>query len=698
MRRGQHACYRHDRKHADNAATRGILVDAGQARGKLSNPDLEDRIEFVVECEEGLGDWNAMYPKLVTLLGPSRGKTYELRESKISIGRLPTNQVHLPEQGVSRQHCALETTGGRVILRDLESRNGTRVNGLPVIQRVLEDGDVIEVGDSQFMFSSSEPRASGPSQAVTIQDDSLETALALKMPDHAPAESLAGVVDIGASVGRKAHDLDVLLKINNALSVLRELEPLEQRLLDMLFQVIPAERGAILLNGENHGEWESAFGMWRGVKEQRPVQVSRTVLRQVTDERLGVLSTGAETHPVLRASESLHRARVAAVLCVPLLVFDRLIGAIYLDTTDRSPIFDADHLTLLIGIAGVAAPALDNIGRLAHLESENRRLMGELLAQRNLIGESERMQRVRRFIAKAAPAESTVLIMGESGTGKELVARAIHDLSPRAAKPFVAINCAAIPDNLLEAELFGHERGAFTGAIALKKGKLEAANGGTLFLDEISELAPALQAKLLRVLQEREFERVGGTQAIKANLRVITATNRNLDESIRTGSFRQDLFFRINVVSVTLPPLRERSEDIPLLATYFIAKLSGHGGRRVRSISPKAKACLVRYHWPGNVRELENAIERAIVLGSGEVIEVEDLPEIVFESLPSSGEEIPRFQEILQQTKRRVVLEAIDASHGVLTETAKHLGLHPNYLHRLINNLNLREDLRKHSS
>ncbi|MGH9396854.1 MAG: sigma 54-interacting transcriptional regulator [Terriglobia bacterium] len=637
-----------------------------------------------------------MRPKLVTLLGLHRGRTYEISAAKISIGRLPANHICLPEQGVSRQHCTLETEGERVLLRDLDSRNGTRVNGLPVMQRILEDGDVIEVGDSQFMFLRSEPQPEAPSPAVTIQDTSLETAIALKMPDRGRATANPGSLsDASASTGRKAHDLDVLLKINGALNEVRELESLERQLLEMLFQVIPAGRGAILLAGETRGVWESTFGLWRGAKGQRPVQVSRTVLRQVVDEGLGILSTDTHTDPVLRQSESLHQARVVAVLCVPLLAFDKLIGAIYLDTTDRARIFDRDHLALLIGIAGVAAPALENVSRLAHLESENRRLMNELHAQHNMVGESERFRQVQRFIAKAAPAEATVLIMGESGTGKELVARALHDLSHRAAKPFVAINCAAIPENLLEAELFGHERGAFTGAIALKRGKLEMAGGGTLFLDEIGELAPALQAKLLRVLQQREFERVGGTQAVRVDLRIIAATNRNLEDSVRAGSFRQDLFFRINVVAVTLPPLRDRREDIPLLATYFIAKLSEHSGRRVRSISPKAKACLLRYDWPGNVRELENAIERAMVLGSSEVIEVEDLPESLFESLPANSTEIPRFQEVLQHTKRQLILEAIEASQGTFTEAAKRLGLHPNYLHRLIRNLNLRDELRK---
>ncbi len=639
-----------------------------------------------------------VHPKLVALLGPLRGQAYDLSTDRLVVGRLTSNQICIPDQSVSRRHCVLELESGRFNLRDLDSRNGTRVNGLPVMRRVLEDGDLIEVGDSEFLFLVNEVPASLQASSVTVQEEEIDPTTVFQLPgggrepgDGEPVPPPAYTPD------RKAHDLDVLLKINNALTRIRQLDPLEQQLLAMIFEVIPANRAAILLAGEKAGEWASTFGLWRGEKGQRPVQVSRTVLRQAMSEGCGILSSNPGANPALGSSDSLRQARVTALLCVPLLVFDKLIGAIYLDTTDPARTFDRDHLAMLIGIAGVAAPAIENVRRLASLEAENRRLVDEIRVQHNMIGETERLRQVQRFIAKAAPVDSTVLIRGESGTGKELVARAIHYLSKRAAKPFVPINCAAIPENLLEAELFGYERGAFTGAMALKKGKLELANGGTLFLDEIGELAPALQAKLLRVLQEREFERVGGTKPVRVDLRLIAATNANLEDSIRSGGFRQDLFFRLNVLAVELPPLRERREDIPLLASYFLVKYSKECGRRVRSISPQAKTCLMRYPWPGNVRELENAIERAVVMSSGEVIEVEDLPESLLESEPVTGSEISRFHETVQGIKRRLILETVESTRGNYTEAAKLLGLHPNYLHRLIRNLNLREDLRKHS-
>jgi len=267
-----------------------------------------------------------------------------------------------------------------------------------------------------------------------------------------------------------------------------------------------------------------------------------------------------------------------------------------------------------------------------------------------------------------------VLIRGESGTGKELVARAIHQNSPRSQNAFIAINCAVLSETLLESELFGHERGAFTGAIAQKKGKLEVANGGTVFLDELAELAPTLQAKLLRVLQEREFERVGGTRAIKVDIRLIAATNSDLEKTIKAGAFREDLYYRLNVLSLTMPPLRDRREDIPLLAGYFALRISKKSGRSVKGISAEARKCLVQYEWPGNVRELENAIERAVVLGTTELIQPEDLPEALLEKEAVPGVQVTEYHQAIKEAKRQLVLKAFQEAAGNYAQTARLLG------------------------
>jgi two-component system response regulator HydG len=340
--------------------------------------------------------------------------------------------------------------------------------------------------------------------------------------------------------------------------------------------------------------------------------------------------------------------------------------------------------------------AVESARQVEWLGRENRRLRLEGNLDHDMVGESPRMREVYQLIERVAPTESTVLIRGESGTGKELAARAVHRNSPRRERAFVAINCAALTETLLESELFGHERGAFTGAIAQKRGQLEMANGGTIFLDEMGELSPALQAKLLRVLQERDFMRVGGTRCMPLDIRVIAATNKDLQKATQEGTFRQDLYYRLNVVSLTMPPLREHKEDIPQLANYFAAKFAEKCNRRIQGISPEAQPVLLEYDWPGNIRELENAIERAVALGCSEMILLEDLPETLLETPSPFASRGSTYHEAVRQLKRQLILSAMEQSGGSFTEAAKLLGVHPNYLHRLIRNLDLRLSLKKH--
>ena len=392
--------------------------------------------------------------------------------------------------------------------------------------------------------------------------------------------------------------------------------------------------------------------------------------------------------------ESLVNFNVRSLLCVPLTVFQKVIGCIYLDTTTSSARFDKDHLELVASMAGISAVALENARRLLWLEQENLRLAAEINLQHNMVGEGSLMKDVYRFLSRVAPTDSTVLVSGESGTGKELVARAIHRNSPRASRPFVAINCAAIPEGLLESELFGYERGAFTGATAQKKGRLEMADGGVVFLDEIGELAPALQVKLLRVLQEREFERLGGSRPIAVDIRLIAATNKDLAAAVKTKTFREDLYYRLDVVSVVVPPLRERREDIPILAEYFVTKFAAKCKVKAKKISAEAMAGLMNYDWPGNVRELENAIERALVLGVSDAIRPEDLPESILEKDPAPGGEEAKYHIAVKQLKKHLILTALEEAKGNYTEAARTLGVHANYLHRLVRNLDLRTSIR----
>jgi Nif-specific regulatory protein len=351
------------------------------------------------------------------------------------------------------------------------------------------------------------------------------------------------------------------------------------------------------------------------------------------------------------------------------------------------------HQETLGAIATLAAAALETERDVEHLRAENLLLRERLsLAEPGIAGESIAIHKLLTLVARVAPQDTSVLILGESGVGKELVARAVHRLSPRAARPFVAINCAALTETLLESELFGHEKGAFTGAVAQKKGKLEMAEGGTVFLDEIGELAAGLQAKLLRVLQQREFERVGGTRTWKLDVRLVAATNRDLAAEAQRGAFREDLYHRLNVVALRVPPLRERAGDILPLARYFLDRVGPRCGRVVKGISPEAEACLLAYSWPGNVRELENAMERAVVLGESEWIQPEDLPETVLES-GAVAQPPGALQTSVADTKRQLILAAWRQCGGDHDRTAAKLNIHPNSLRRLIRTLKLREVL-----
>ena len=356
---------------------------------------------------------------------------------------------------------------------------------------------------------------------------------------------------------------------------------------------------------------------------------------------------------------------------------------------------DESDLELLAVLERIAAASGEDIPEHGSLNNASQSSIADLKIEHDMVGQSVSMREVYRFISKVAPSASTVLIYGESGTGKELVARAIHQNSPRAEKPFLAINCAALTETLLESELFGHEKGSFTGALAQKKGRLEIADGGTVFLDELGELAQTLQAKLLRVLQERTFDRVGGTRPVKVDIRIIAATNKNLEDAVREGCFREDLYYRLNVVSLVMPPLRERREDITLLANYFTSKYGRQNGRQLSGISAAARSCLTDYYWPGNVRELENVIERAVVLGSSDMILQEDLPQALLEAESSNCTATTKYSDAVKESKKYSIIRAIEQSNGNYTAAAKLLGIHPNHLHRLVRNMNLRPEIKK---
>jgi len=610
--------------------------------------------------------------RLVGIAGPLEGAVFLSADRQVI---LALDDYHVPfvtDDRTAARHCVIDEAEGRWRVSEGDPQNPPIVNGLPVTDHALADGDRLKLGDSLFLVEVHASRPQGvatgtieePKARVRITRELRREDVLQLQPAHLDAEIRSG--------SWRPGDLSTLLKISVALSAIHGFVELERPLLELLFEAIPADLGGIVMGD---GDRESS------------IPVNHAVVHHVVHDVVAVCATEAPED----AGQPERQLLVA-----PVAVFDRVLGAIYLTASGPDVRFDEAHLQLLTAVAGLAAVALAHAQEIEALEVERRRLRAEIHIEHNIVGNGPAMRDIYRQIGRVAPTDSTVLIRGESGTGKELVARAIHLNSGRADRPFLPINCAAIAEHLLESELFGYEKGAFTGAVARKPGKLELAQGGTIFFDEIGELPPTLQVKLLRVLQEREFERVGGVKSIHVDFRVLAATNMALEDALEKGAFRRDLYYRLNVVSLTLPPLRDRKDDILSLSHHFARKHGARTRKRIGGITDEALEALRSYDWPGNVRELENAIERAVVLGSGERILAEDLPETVLDAAgraPSDGLAPANYHQYLRQAKRDLIVQALARAGGNYTSAARQLGVHPNYLHRLIRNLDLKSTL-----
>jgi len=600
---------------------------------------------------------------LIGVSGPVAGQVFALSGSEVSIGRSLSSRIPVPVVSASRHHCVIEEIGDEIQIRDLDSHNGTYVNGSPIKQAALQEGDRIEIGDASFVFSFGKNEPSSGTRVSISRADSVTMRMGGSSSQPMGREALILVKT--SALARYARELYLNRDAPSKPHV-------EKLLFQMLFELLPAREAAIILT-DSSGDPQPLAAFDGNAGAGPGVAVKKAIIDAVI--KAGAPMGGQE--------------RDSSWLAAPLVASGAVAGILYAGRSPDRGFNDEDAQTLTV-VSEIIAREIQDAREMDQLVSENRQLKSEVNVAHNMVGESAAMEQLYRSIARVAPGNSTVLIRGESGTGKELVARAIHRNSARASKPFVAINCAAVTETLLESELFGHEKGAFTGAVGQRKGKLETAEGGTLFLDEIGELAAVLQAKLLRVLQEREFERVGGTRTIPVDIRVLAATNRNLEDAIKSGGFRQDLYYRVNVIAITVPPLRDRKTDIPVLATWFAQKIGAEVGRQVTGISKQAKGVLAEYDWPGNIRELRNAIEHAVVLGSTSLIMVEDLPETLLDTPPPQGREEGGFHDAVREAKKRLILDAIDEAKGNISEAARSLRLHPNYLHRLVTTLRLR--------
>ena len=640
---------------------------------------------------------NPHSPRLVAIIGPLKGRQYHIDQRPLLIGRHSTSNIQIHHESVSRRHCQITTTadGSEVRARDLESLCGTFVNGVPIRQRRLEHGDYLKVGESLFLFlthadEALEPAAPSPDEVSSFD---LGSTMEMSVDDSSylhPAAMSA------ATSEQTARHLALLLELAVELHTVQSTAAFCTRLTEVTRQVLPtASRVAMQVTEDGGATWTQVRAQVQGkAREEERKETpdvasdpafSRQLARRTLSERRAVLSNDITE---LGRVESLDGESLQSVLCIPMVAGEHPLGVLYADAATPTAPFTREHLDVLAAAASMTSMAFENARRAEWLAAENQRFRDAEL-DHDLIGESPAMGKVLSLVARVAPTDLSVLVQGESGTGKELIAKALHRNSPRADQPFIAINCATLSETLLESELFGHEKGAFTGAVGRRIGQFEAAHHGTLFLDEVGEIPVALQAKLLRALEEREIQRVGGTHPIAIDVRLVAATHRDLAAAITDGSFREDLYHRINVFSMTLPPLRERGDDVVLLAHHFAAQSSRRLHRPLHGLAPEARAAIVAHDWPGNVRELKNAMERAVVLAADEVLRLEDLPEAVVEravdTLAADG-----YHAAVAEAKRRILRTALAEADGSYVEAAQRLGLNRTYLHRLVGNLGLR--------
>jgi len=581
---------------------------------------------------------------------------------EVVLGRSHEAQVQVLDETASRRHAVVRQDGGRTVLTDLGSSNGTRLNGERLERAAtLFDGDVIEIGSVRLRFVSAE---SHDRSTAVVPDEDGRVDLALDAERADPAR------EAGAEAAQRRLRLvctaaQACAEAGDATQVLRTL-------LALLVEGLGADHGSVSLRGPG-GKLEVAACVPPGTAPP----ASRTLAARVLERGEAVLIRDARADEVRQAHASLVASRHRSTLAAPLRTAEGVLGMVVLEAAGPGRYGEAD-LEALAAVARQAALALRNLRTLGLARLEARRAQAPRAEEApEILGASPAIEAVRTQVARAAAADATVLVLGETGTGKELVARRLHAEGPRADKPFVALNCAALVEGLLESELFGHEKGAFTGAHARHDGRLAQAEAGTLFLDEVGELSAALQAKLLRVLSERTYTRVGGSETLPAPCRIVAATHRDLKADVASGRFREDLYYRLAVVTIAVPALRERGDDVERLAEVLLERLAARLGRRVPRLSAEARETLRDWRWPGNVRELVNALERALVLGVGETLEPADLPREVVEGErrpptgPAAGAEVLS----LRQAEERAVRAALAATGGKKGAAAALLGI-----------------------
>ncbi len=673
--------------------------------------------------------------------GPKGAKRYLVTDKPLLIGRGKEADVRLGDISMSTRHCKIEPTGDGWKLVDLDSRNGSFVNEVLVKQRRLQDGDRVRLGRAQFRFMLSGEEADQMASLRTLLANSYRQrgadglrALAKHFVEAAAKHGESDLL-VGSDEFRAAQEMQ---RVMNAMVEERRPDAVFGMIVDTLVDFTGAERGFfILMDDKKDTDSERTVMAARNFDREEIsdafAKISKTIEREVARKGRPVIVNDAPLDERYAGADSIVDMRLRSVLAVPVRGPEGAEGAIYLDNRFERGVFQENQLPFISIFADQAAIALRNA--VLH-ESNERRLeeltmakseveeLNRILADRvaqtsaelmevkehvlrdldqaplkysysNIVAQSRRMREVFHLLDKVTDSDVPVLIHGESGTGKELVARAIHFNGPRKNAPFISENCAAIPETLLESELFGYKKGSFTGATADKKGLFEAANGGTLFLDEIGDMPMDMQKKLLRVLQEREVRRVGGNTPVSIDVRILAASNQDLRKLCEEGRFREDLYYRLNVITVTLPPLRDRREDIPLLVERFLDEATQEGGEQ-KTVSDDAMQALERYHWPGNVRELRNEVQRAAALSDRVIVPLvlsenvrgrKDEPQAVAELGNKTLKEMVR--EVTEEMERKVIQEALNRCRGKKAQAARMLGVSRPTLDSKIDNYDL---------
>lgn len=660
---------------------------------------------------------------LVLREGTSWSESYQLTPGQVTtIGRSTTNRIVLADDLCSRTHCEILASDGHWMIRDLDSRNGTFLDGVQISgDHEIQPEQLIEIGNTDLALIYDLKDDVGV--FAQLGDLERDTDPAIHLVFEEENEGQPEIISRRRESRFRKVDQDSTNESQNAsrqvarlyrlameMAAQQNTQRLSEVVLKGLISATSADIGAILLippelNDPIPGDLRViAFTSQAEMPYQK---VSRYLSETTFDTQEAILARDVADDSKLATRDSLGRIHANSVICAPIRQNDRIFGLVHLYSTNPDNTLDDDQLEYTLAVADQMATALvslnEKVSLAAGLEDarhEFETLKEQISQQGQIVGDSQQVEVLREQIKRIAPTDATVLIRGESGVGKELVARGIHENSNRQGEPFITMNCAALSETLLESELFGHERGSFTGAIGRKIGKFEQADSGTLFLDEVGEMGPAIQAKFLRVLEGHPFERVGGSERIEVNVRVVAATNRDLETAVNENTFRKDLYFRLHVVQIDVPSLRERLEDIPLLANYFLSRAASRTGQELKTLSDDAVRTLMKYHWPGNIRELQNTVERTVILTREQTIQADDI-QLSALDLPKELLEVPAKTETnpeqsLEEIEQQHILSVLEETGWNKSKASQILGIERSTLDRKLKKYNVsRPDKKK---